>query len=77
MKSHVQFLGQSSPEGPPTLIIHYDKHRYMFNCREGTQRLCVEERVRLSKLNSIFFTRVQWDCMGGMFGKISRVLSIQ
>ncbi|ORY95212.1 hypothetical protein BCR43DRAFT_295210 [Syncephalastrum racemosum] len=34
MKSHVQFLGQSSPEGPPTLIIHYDKHRYMFNCRE-------------------------------------------
>ncbi|KAG2217086.1 hypothetical protein INT45_004075 [Circinella minor] len=70
MKAYIQFIGQSSPEGPPSIIVHYDSQRYMFNCREGTQRLCVEERVRLSKLRDIYLTRVAWDNIGGMPGML-------
>lgn len=69
MKAYIQFLGEPSPEGPPSIIVHYDSQRYMFNCREGTQRLCVEEKVRLGKLKSVFMTRMTWDCIGGLSGK--------
>ncbi|KAI8883211.1 hypothetical protein K501DRAFT_219648 [Backusella circina FSU 941] len=70
MKAYIQFVGQSSPEGPPTLVVHYDTQRYMFNCREGTQRLCVQEKVRLGKLSNIFLTRLSWDCIGGLPGML-------
>lgn len=69
MKAYIQVIGQNSPEGPPSLIVHYDSQRYLFNCREGTQRLCVQEKARLSKLSSVFLTRVDWECMGGLTGK--------
>lgn len=68
MKAYIQFLGHSSPEGPPSIMVHYDSQRYMFNCREGTQRLCVEEKVKWSKLKDIYMTRVTWDCVGGLPG---------
>lgn len=68
MKAYIQIVGQNSPEGPPSLIVHYDSQRYLFNCREGTQRLCVQEKVRLSKLSNVFLTRVNWECMGGLTG---------
>ncbi|KAI8388141.1 beta-lactamase-like protein [Radiomyces spectabilis] len=70
MKAYIQVVGQASAEGPPSLIVHYDSQRYMFNCREGTQRLCVEEKVRLSKLKNIFLTRLEWECVGGMIGML-------
>ncbi|KAI8085970.1 beta-lactamase-like protein [Gilbertella persicaria] len=54
----------------PSLIVHYDSQRYLFNCREGTQRLCVQEKVRLSKLSNVFLSRVDWDCMGGLTGML-------
>lgn len=68
MKAYIQFLGHSSPEGPPSIMVHYDSQRYMFNCREGTQRLCVEEKVKWAKLKDIYMTRVTWDCVGGLPG---------
>jgi ribonuclease Z len=72
MKAYIQFVGQTSPEGPSTLVVHYDTQRYMFNCREGTQRLCVQEKVRLGKLSNIFLTRLSWDCVGGLPGMLLR-----
>ncbi|KAI7875046.1 hypothetical protein K492DRAFT_153101 [Lichtheimia hyalospora FSU 10163] len=73
MKAYIQFLGHSSPEGPPTIMVHYDSQRYMFNCREGTQRLCVEEKLKWSKLKNIYLTRVTWDCVGGLPGMLLTV----
>jgi hypothetical protein len=70
MKAYIQIVGQNSPEGPPSLIVHYDSQRYLFNCREGTQRLCVQEKARLNKLSNVFLTRVNWDCMGGLTGTL-------
>lgn len=70
MKAFIQVVGQTSPEGPPAIIVHYDSQRYMFNCREGTQRLCIEEKVKLSRMQNIYLTRLDWSCVGGLPGMI-------
>lgn len=69
MKAYIQVIGQHSPEGPPSLIVHYDNQRYLFNCREGTQRLCVQEKAKLAKTSNVFLSRLSWDCIGGLTGK--------
>ncbi|CAO3625090.1 unnamed protein product [Cunninghamella blakesleeana] len=73
MSSFIHFVGHSSSEGPPTIIFQHEKARYMFNCREGTQRQCVEDKVKLSKLKSIFLSRTHWDCIGGLPGMLLTV----
>ncbi len=40
----------------------------MFNCGEGAQRLFTEYKVKLSKLNTIFFTQNKWSHLGGFLG---------
>lgn len=68
MKAYIQIIGQNSLEGPPSLIVHYDNQRYLFNCREGTQRLCVQEKGKLAKTSNVFLSRLSWDCLGGLPG---------
>ncbi|KAI9487736.1 MAG: hypothetical protein EXX96DRAFT_476335 [Benjaminiella poitrasii] len=53
MTSHIQIVGQNSPEGPPSLILHYNSQRYLFNCREGTQRLLIRTNstINVHELN--------------------------
>ncbi|KAF7724572.1 Zinc phosphodiesterase ELAC protein 2 [Apophysomyces ossiformis] len=70
MKAYLQILGQRSPEGLPSVILQSDNQRYLFNCREGTQRLFLEEKLKFAKLQNIFLTRLTWDGVGGMPGMI-------
>ncbi|KAG0335250.1 hypothetical protein BG004_000073 [Podila humilis] len=42
----------------------------MINCGEGTQRLCMESKMRFSKLKTILLTRNHWDCIGGVPGML-------
>ncbi|ORZ12300.1 beta-lactamase-like protein [Absidia repens] len=70
MSTSLRFVGHSSSEGPPSIIYQHNNDHYLFNCREGTQRLAVEDKVKLSKLKSIFFTRTEWECTGGMPGML-------
>ncbi|CAO3589347.1 unnamed protein product [Absidia cylindrospora] len=70
MSTFLRFVGHSSSEGPPSIMYQHNNNHYLFNCREGTQRLAVEDKVKLSKLNSIFFTRTEWECTGGMPGML-------
>lgn len=69
MKAYLQVLGGINKERAPSLILHYDNQRYMFNCGEGTQRLCVENKLKLAKMKNIFLSRVDWDCVGGLPGR--------
>ena len=71
MKSSVQILGCSTGDTTPSVVIQYDtKHpqRYLFNCGEGTQRLCTQHKVKITKLKNVFLTRIHWECMGGLPG---------
>lgn len=40
----------------------------MFNCGEGTQRLCQEDGTKLGRLEYIFMTRSTWHRAGGLPG---------
>ncbi|KAI8576219.1 hypothetical protein K450DRAFT_214494 [Umbelopsis ramanniana AG] len=70
MKAYLQVIGGVNKERAPSLILHYDNQRYMFNCGEGTQRLCVENKLKLAKMKNIFLSRVDWDCVGGLPGML-------
>lgn len=46
------------------------RFRYLVNARDGTQRLCNEFSLRLSKLKGIFITRMSPETLGGLPGLI-------
>ncbi|KAH9268341.1 hypothetical protein BASA84_000255 [Batrachochytrium salamandrivorans] len=70
MKYSLQICGTHSGDTSPSVLLRFDSARYLFNCGEGTQRLCNEHKIRLSKLRSIFMTRTKWECVGGLPGMI-------
>ena len=71
MRSWVEIVGTDTFDTTPSLVIHANSGRkFMFNCGEGTQRLCSEKCVRLGKLTDIFLTRICWDTVGGLPGML-------
>lgn len=52
----------------PSVTLFTDSQRYLFNCSENTQRVCSEHKVRLGKLQNVFFTRLNWQNVGGLPG---------
>ncbi|KAG0356174.1 hypothetical protein BG005_004902 [Podila minutissima] len=70
MKAYLQVLSSGTADCSPSIILHFDSQRYMINCGEGTQRLCMESKLRFSKLQTILFTRNHWECFGGVPGML-------
>ncbi|KAF9921554.1 hypothetical protein FBU30_008389 [Linnemannia zychae] len=68
MKAYLQVLSAGTADCSPSVILHFDSGRYMINCGEGTQRLCMQQKIRFSKLKTLLFTRTHWDCIGGAPG---------
>jgi ribonuclease Z len=69
---YVQVLGtDSGGDHPCSLLVFFDNHRYLFNVGEGTQRFCLEHKIKLSKINHIFFTKLDWKHVGGIPGNIN------
>ena len=61
-------IGTGGGEVPPSLLLYTDSQRYLFNCGENLQRLCLEHKIRLSRLQSFFITRLSWNNLGGLAG---------
>ncbi|KAL6054622.1 TRNase Z endonuclease [Balamuthia mandrillaris] len=70
MKIYAQILGTCTGDTTPSLLIFFDQRRYLFNCGEGTQRFCIEHKVRLKKISHIFLTKLSWDFTGGIPGAL-------
>ncbi|KAI8599324.1 beta-lactamase-like protein [Dissophora ornata] len=70
MKAYLQILSTGTEDCSPSVVLHFDSQRYMINCGEGTQRLCLESRFRFAKTKTILFTRTHWDCIGGAPGML-------
>ena len=68
MKCDVQILGAHSADASPSIYFICENQRYLINAGEGCQRLCMEHRVRLSKLDQVFLTRITADTVGGLPG---------
>lgn len=70
MKIYLQILGTDTIDSVPSFTLIFEKQRYLFNCGEGTQRFCAEHKAKFSKMNTIFFTKLGWDYIGGIPGNI-------
>eukprot|EP00898_Chlorokybus_atmophyticus_P008267 jgi/Chlat1/8441/Chrsp80S07923 len=70
--SFVQVVGIGGDTGgtSPSVLLFFDQRRYLFNVGEGFQRLAAEHKIRLSKINHFFFTRVCSETAGGVPGML-------
>ncbi|KAM9843204.1 zinc phosphodiesterase ELAC protein 2 isoform 2-T2 [Aulostomus maculatus] len=68
--AYLQVLGAGSRGNAASLFFFTDTNRYLFNCGEGTQRLMQEHKLKASRLDSVFLTRLSWDNVGGLSGLI-------
>ncbi|PJF16589.1 hypothetical protein PSACC_03628 [Paramicrosporidium saccamoebae] len=70
MPSYVQVLGGGTLDGGCSLLLCFNERRYLFSCSEGTQRLCGQHHLRLSRLQAVFLPRLEWNRTGGLPGLI-------
>uniref|UniRef100_A0A1A7YY35 Zinc phosphodiesterase ELAC protein 2 n=1 Tax=Iconisemion striatum TaxID=60296 RepID=A0A1A7YY35_9TELE len=67
---YVQVIGAGSRDNAAGIYVFSDFNRYLFNCGEGTQRLMQEHKLKASRLDNIFLTRLSWENVGGLSGMI-------
>ncbi|XP_078081542.1 zinc phosphodiesterase ELAC protein 2 [Mustelus asterias] len=67
---YLQVVGSGSREAAASLYVFSEYNRYLFNCGEGTQRLMQEHKLKVSRLDNIFVTRMNWSNVGGLSGMI-------
>ncbi|XP_077300737.1 ribonuclease Z [Arctopsyche grandis] len=64
----LRVLGSGCAGSPKVVYLFTDHCRYLFNCGEGTQRLAHEHKMKIARLEHIFITSADWNCMGGLPG---------
>ncbi|XP_077476086.1 zinc phosphodiesterase ELAC protein 2 [Stigmatopora argus] len=67
---YLQVVGAGSRDNSASLYVFSEFNSYLFNCGEGTQRLMHEHKLRASRLDNIFLTRMSWENVGGLCGMI-------
>ncbi|XP_035695676.1 zinc phosphodiesterase ELAC protein 2-like [Branchiostoma floridae] len=73
---YLQVIGAGSRDTCPSLFVFSDTKRYLFNCGEGTQRIMMEHKVKVSRMEDIFLTRLSWNNVGGLGGMTLTLQSI-
>eukprot|EP00002_Diphylleia_rotans_P025872 TRINITY_DN5137_c0_g1_i14.p1 TRINITY_DN5137_c0_g1~~TRINITY_DN5137_c0_g1_i14.p1 ORF type:complete len:465 (+),score=56.03 TRINITY_DN5137_c0_g1_i14:86-1480(+) len=69
-RAYFQILGAGAPDLSPSFLLFFDNKRYLFNCGEGTQRFCMENKIRLLRLTDLFCTQMHIRNLGGFPGMI-------
>lgn len=68
MSEFVQVLGSDDPFASGAALLWAEDARVVFNCPEGLQRFAGEVRMRLTRLSTFFFTRVDPGSVMGLPG---------
>lgn len=63
-------VGADAPSSSPSVLLFFDRQRYLFNMGEGFQRYCVEHRIKLSRMSALLLTRVGASAAGGLPGAL-------
>jgi ribonuclease Z len=64
---------ETRADSSAAFVIASEQRRYLVNCGEGTQRLCAEHGVKLSRLTHVLLTSTAWHCVGGVPGALLTV----
>ncbi|XP_027125007.2 tRNase Z TRZ3, mitochondrial [Coffea arabica] len=75
---YVQILGtgMDTHDTSPSVLLFFDKQRFIFNAGEGLQRFCTEHKIKLSKIDHIFLSRVCSETAGGLPGLLLTLAGI-
>jgi len=70
VKAHVELLGSHTGDSNRSVLLFFDEERYLFECGDGTQRLCTEYGVSIAteKLHRVFVSRMDPASIGGLLG---------
>lgn len=68
MRAFVEILGPGTPDSSSSIQLFFNEGRYLFECGDGTQRLCTEYGIRLARLRGIFLTSLSAPSIGGLLG---------
>lgn len=60
--------GMDTQDTSPAVLLFFEKQRFIFNAGEGLQRFCTEHKIKLSKIDHIFLSRVCSETAGGLPG---------
>ncbi|MBW0475956.1 hypothetical protein O181_015671 [Austropuccinia psidii MF-1] len=63
-------LVHSSDSSCPTLLLSFDKSRYLFNCPENTSRAFVQSRITQRNLCNVFLSSPRAAYAGGTYGML-------
>ncbi|KZV50110.1 zinc phosphodiesterase ELAC protein 2 [Dorcoceras hygrometricum] len=76
--AYVQILGtgMDTQDTSPSVLLFFDKQRFIFNAGEGLQRYCTEHKIKLSKIDHIFLSRVCSETAGGLPGLLLTLAGI-
>uniref|UniRef100_A0A7N1A5V5 ribonuclease Z n=2 Tax=Kalanchoe fedtschenkoi TaxID=63787 RepID=A0A7N1A5V5_KALFE len=75
---YLQILGtgMDTQDTSPSVLLFFDKQRFIFNAGEGLQRFCTEHKIKLSKIDHIFLSRVCSETAGGLPGLLLTLAGI-
>ncbi|XP_073139799.1 tRNAse Z TRZ4, mitochondrial-like isoform X2 [Henckelia pumila] len=68
--------GMDTQDTSPSVLLFFDKQRFIFNAGEGLQRYCTEHKIKLSKIDHIFLSRVCSETAGGLPGLLLTLAGI-
>ncbi|GLJ16002.1 hypothetical protein SUGI_0265040 [Cryptomeria japonica] len=76
--AYVQILGtgMDTHDTSPSVLLFFDHQRFIFNAGEGIQRFFTEHKLKLSRLDHIFLTRVCSETAGGLPGLLLTMAGI-
>lgn len=70
MRSFVEVIGCGSHDCSSSVQLFFDNARYLFECGDGTQRVCTELGTKLSRLRGIYLSSLSAPSIGGLFGLV-------
>lgn len=68
MRAFVEVIGPGSADSSSSIQLFFDEARYLFECGDGTQRICTEHGIKLGRLRGIYLTSLAAPSTGGLFG---------
>eukprot|EP01041_Mallomonas_annulata_P010212 gene10211-21289_t len=68
MTAFIQILCVETYDSSSCVVFDTDNRRLIFNVGEGTQRLCIEHKVRLGKISNICLTELSPETVSGLPG---------
>lgn len=67
---YAQVLGTPTCDFDPSILLFFENKRYLFNVGEGSMRFCTEHKIKLGRIEHIFITNLENECIGGLPGLI-------